>query len=315
MMRRGLAVLAGLAALAFPAVAEADLLGLPQPLLEQLPPQLRAKVVAAPARPSSSFHPAFELKADGYRVRVTSIGSSVAIEVERGRRAPTTAYLARGVVSPHRLRASFGKYGSVAMSFRPAPRELRKAAGPRSCRSTGGLLVQHGVFVGSFRFRGEDDYLSLRSHRAKGTVSRLLPRCPSGHRFQRRALRRGGASTGGAEPEYLVSSWRQGVNGASFNAIAFGSNTLYTANVEQSEGAVAKLHFAFVLASSATFALDDPLTFARLSPPKPFSGSGTYRAAPDGSKTWQGALAIDFPGLRHYHLAGPPFKPTLEASF
>ena len=50
-------------------------------------------------------------------------------------------------------------------------------------------------------------------------------------------------------------------------------------------------------------------------PPAPFAGKGIYRAAPDGSTTWSGTLAVFFPGEPRLSLSGPPFKPTLHSGY
>lgn len=316
------AALAALALLAPPAAGaatSAPALGLPAPLLAHVPPPIRAKIRIAPVAAKRAAQPIFELQGhDGYRVLVAGVGDAVGIQVRRGgRRSPITVYLARGVVTSRRLQASFGRYGSIDMRFDPAPARSRPQARGGRCR----LLVTHpGVFVGDLRFRGEDDYLSLHAHRGKGMVVERTPSCRTpGSRGRRRAgsaARPQAADFLSAEPDYLVASWRRGVSAASFSAIGFADRTLFLASAEQSEGAIAKLHLAYAVAQTkAAFAIDGPLTFARVRPGAPFEGSGTYRAAPDGSTTWQGALSLNFPGAPGFSFTGQPFKVELEASF
>jgi hypothetical protein len=82
----------------------------------------------------------------------------------------------------------------------------------------------------------------------------------------------------------------------------------------QTRGDLAILRFAFTASDSArAFSVDNALTRAQVKPPAPFHGTGTYRAASDGTKTWTGGLAINFPGAPRLPLTGPEFKPELAA--
>lgn len=68
---------------------------------------------------------------------------------------------------------------------------------------------------------------------------------------------------------------------------------------------------AYAEASSLTFASDDALRFASVSPPYPFGGSGLIQRNPDGSRSWQGSLTVSFPGGATVGLTGSQFKTQL----
>jgi hypothetical protein len=309
-----------LALLALPSIATANPLDFPFHVPAAVPPQLRAllRSQAAPNASHTPFHPGFELKPrDGYRVGVIGIAPDVVAFVVRSKAGAETAYVARGTVTPNRIQASLGKYGKVAMRFRPS----RNQAKPRrSCHHLGRFMVRRGVYVGSVRFTGEDGYLSVRSHRAKGTVSSVAPRCERGRehsgRRQERAIvtPKGGP---GLELSFLGASRRHAVDSASFVAVGFGHRaTLFLAMSARSEGGVAVVRFALTGSKASTaFSIDNALTQAQVSPPRPFLGTGTYRAAPDGTTTWTGTLSVNFPGAGHFPLVGPPFKATVGSGF
>ncbi len=313
---RRLLLVAALALLAVPAAATASPLGFPFDLSAGLPPQLRAQVPGqmAPSDSPAPFQPVFVLAAhDGYRVGVIGIGSAVVLEVVRGHSRAMTAYVARGTVTPHRLQASFGKFGKVAMRFRPSAEQARK---PHRCKGAGRFMARRGVFVGRVRFRGEDEYLSVDAHRAKGQVSSLAPRCGRGSfaRPGRHAVRPSREGGWGVELTSLSASWRRAVNSTSFGALAFGDKTFFLASTQQSQGPLAIFRVATV-ATTRAFTIDDALTLARVTPPAPFAGTGTYRAAPDGTRTWTGGLSVNFPGAPRLPLTGPQFKTRLDAGF
>jgi hypothetical protein len=312
---RRLFMVVALALLAVPAAATANGLDFPFDLPTQLPAQLRDQVPEQMA-PNSRlpFQSTFVLEAgDGYRVGVIGVGDAVVLEVIHGHALAMTAYVARGTVTPGRLEASFGKFGRVAMRFQPSgqPREKQH----RPCKGGGRFLRRSGVFVGSVRFRGEDGYLSVDAHRGKGQVVTLAPRCWRGlARPAQHAIRPPQNGGWGLEITSLSASWRKAVSSTSFAAIGFGSKALFFALSQQSQGPLAIFRIAIASAARA-FTINDPLTLARVSPPAPFYGTGTYRAAPDGSRTWTGKLAANFPGAPRLSLTGPQFKTKLDAGF
>lgn len=313
---------AAIVLLAVPAIATANPLGFPFHVPAGVPPQLRAllRSRAAPHASHTPFHPGFELKArNGYRLHVIGFDRDTVVFVIHSQAGAETAYVARGTVTPNRIQASFGKYGKVAMRFRPS--QNRTWVKPhRSCRGAGRFMVRRGVYVGSVRFSGEGGYVSVRSHRAKGTVSSVAPQCErgrghSGRREESAIVTPQGGP--GLELSFLGASWRHAVSSASFVAVNFGpGRTLFLAMSARSEGSVAVVRFALTGSkASAAFSIDNALTQAQVSPPRPFLGTGTYSAAPDGTTTWTGTLSVNFPGAGHFPLAGPPFKATVGSSF
>jgi hypothetical protein len=311
-MRRPLLPLVALLALALsvpaaPAVAEQ-----PPPL----PPLLPSRALSehgGPVRPAPVFRSGFVADAaDGYEVGVSTFGSAVMLEVWRGgeERRVLTAYLARGVAAPERLQATFGRLGKVSMRFR----ESRKRSRSRKeiCRFGRAFFKRRGLFVGNLRFKGEDGYLSVRLHRAKGAVVTPGGRC----RFRRhRDPSLDDFISIFFHPESgLLAVARDGVDSTSLLALEGKRNSYFLASSEETGGKLAIVRAASLLRPSP-LEVNTALTSASLSPPAPFHGTGRYRAAPDGTATWSGNLSVDFPGAPRFPLTGPNFETLLEVPF
>jgi len=293
-------------AVAAPAVARNPL----QSLLASSP--LGAEV-GAPVNREVGFRTGFSLDPTGpYEVRVQTSGDAVVVSVARGnrrRRVVLTNYLARGVATPERLQATFGRFGKISMRFRES-RHRPWFGKKRRCRGAGRFVVRRGVFVGSFRFRGEDGYLGIRAHRAKGSISSVASKC------RRQSRRRGAQSSSIFDDSFsgLVASDRTGVNSTAFAAISFGGRLFYFAEREENRGKLSILRTALVR-SHGDLPLNEAVTAGRFSPGTPFNGAGRYRAAPDGSTSWSGNLSVDFPGAPRFPLTGPTYETFLEAGF
>lgn len=95
--------------------------------------------------------------------------------------------------------------------------------------------------------------------------------------------------------------------------IAIGADhAAFYGGTEEAWGDLAVFHSAFLeKAPAKDVRVGNALIFARVSPPPPFSGTATFRAAPDGTRTWTGLLTVNFPGAEHYPLVGPQFKAAI----
>lgn len=268
--------------------------------------------VGAPVAPELKFHTGFVLDPPGpYEVGVRTAGGAVGVAVARRnghRSGAATEYLARGVAAPERLQANFGKFGSISMRFRES--KHRPWFGKkRRCRGAGRFVVRRGVFVGNFRFHGEDGYVTVQIHRAEGSISSLASKCR-----QRDHHRSGALSSALFEDPFsdLVAVDRNGLDSTVFAAISYRGRLQYSAEREENRGRLAILRSAFVEAHGE-LPLNEAVTAGRFSPGSPFHGSGHYRAAPDGSTSWSGNLSVDFPGTPRFPLAGPGYEIFLEA--
>jgi len=290
---------------------EAQAAAVPGVLPQLLPPRLLTEV-GKPVPPAPVFRSGFALsRSHGYEVRVFTFGTAVILEVLHGgqRHLSATAYLARGVAAPHRLQATFGKFGKISMRFRP----LKHGDGVKSvCRFGERLSQRHGLYAGHLTFRGEGGYLSLDLHRAKGSIVTPAGRC------RRRHLSRAEVEKvleALFEPASgLLASSREGVATTGFLGLQRGNRVMFLASHEETQGKLAIIRFALATAPEGLHA-NEAVTAASVSPPAPFHATGRYRAAPDGTATWTGPLSVNFPGAPRFPLTGPSFEVFLDVPF
>ncbi len=332
MIRRAqlVALLVALCALALPSFALAGALDIPAAAPPRFRALLRAKLHMPP--PRRGFESSFELKAQhGYTVTVVGEGDIVVVEVSKptphgkgnelekllGVSQAVTAYVARGTVTSRRITASFGQFGKVDVRFRPSGRVVESPPRHR-CRGTDHFTSKLGVFVGGVRFSGENQYVAVRSHRAKGRLRTPLhldcSSLPPGllSRPRARPVPQHPAFT----PSYLTATSRHGVAAVELITFRVGKTTLFAAITEEGLGSMARIRYALATApSKKAFALNDALTEATIAPPTPFRGEGTYRAAPDGTTSWTGPLSVSLPGAPRLALTGEAFEATLGSGF
>ena len=283
----------------------------PLKLLPPLPPSQLLTRHGKPVPPAPFFRSGFVLKADGYKIGVSTFGSAVFLEVWRGGngRRIQTAYLARGVAAPERLQATFGKFGRVKMRFRESRNRTWRGQ-VRTCRGANRFIKRRGVFRGNLRFKGENGYVSIRIHRAKGAVVTQAPKC----RRPRGGFKIPFARSLSRTKSALFAIAREGVAATAFFAVEDRRSTLFFATNEESRGKLAIVRMA-VLRKHSRIHTNESLTSAHLSPTSPFHGTGRYIAAPDGSVAWYGGLSANFPGAPRFPLTGPEFEPLLEVPF
>jgi hypothetical protein len=278
-------------------------------LLPPLPPRKMMTQVGAPVPPVRSFRSGFQVNpsSSAYKVGVSTFGSAVILVVSNKhghqRSLAETLYLARGVATPDRLQATFGQFGEVKMRFREASEHL-------VCHGPLQFARHKGVFVGSFRFRGENDYVSVHVHRAVGGILEPAGLCP---RRRHHHFHFNGDIFSESPAAFLAES-RQGVNLTSLLALEFAGFSGVLATREESRGKLAIIRAAFARPKKA-FHVNEAATAASVSPPAPLHGTGRYHAAPDGTTTWTGDLAVNFPGAPRFPFTGPDFETFLEAPF
>lgn len=303
-----LAILASLAAGAPAAGASSSLPPLPHsPLIDR---GMQLTEHGAPVHPTAPFRSGFWVERGKYKVGVSTYGGGLFLEVWQGgkKQRSTTAYIARGVARPERLQATFGKFGRVKMRFRPS----RNREPRRRCSFGRVLIRQQGLFLGELSFRGEGDYISVRLHRAKGSILRLGKRC---HVHRRHRFDPSDLDFLFQRPEaVMLTVSREGVDSTAVLAIAAKQSSAFAALHDESRGKLAIVRLAEVH-KPGKLSFNEALTSGRLTAPNPFRGTGRYRALPDGSQTWSGNLTVNFPGAPRFPLTGPNFETLLEVPF
>lgn len=326
MKRLAAAALAAIGLLGLASGATANVLDIPATAPPRFQAALRQQLHMPP--PRHGFESRLDLNAKhGYEITVIGRGNVVALEVTQPVPHPTlferlfqldraaTAYVVRGTVTPRRIKASFGKLGAVDVRFRPSGK-LARSHRHRHCRGADHFTSQLGVFVGSIRFSGENHYVAMRAHRAKGRVrSPLSLRCGSGSFLPFGARQRKVAQHPGFSPTILIAGWREATASTELFVLRSRGITLYLAIGERNTGRMARVRYGQTTAPSKTFFLNDPVTAARIRPPPPFHGRAVYRATADGTTSWSGPLTIAVPGAPRLPLTGEPFEVNLDAGF
>jgi hypothetical protein len=282
---------------------------------------------------------------DGYKIDVAGFGQTVALSVisRRGDGSSSATYLAHGTVTPTSIQASFADRGRVALRFRPTGRKIRLGGHDSHCGpDRDGVVGSHGVFVGGLRFRGEADYTSVSVHRAGGAsvdyrdvISCLLSglsskrhaalpagRLPAGlpplglpapvvHRTIPGELDVPTYPSPGPKATTLSADGKLPLDRTLFGARARGGEKpRFVAIDEHSEGSIAIVRYVTLRAAPATFVSDDALSLASVTPPPPFSGTGTWQRS-GSEKSWTGSLAVSFLGAPHVPLTGSRFSSRL----
>jgi hypothetical protein len=305
---------------------------------------LAAVLLAGPAA-ASAANVGIHLERGRYDINVGNLGQTVMLSVQTGavksqRRVAATSYVVHGTATQSRIEADFGELGEISMRFHPS-RNRTWVKPHRNCRGFGEFLVRRGTWQGKLRFRGEDDYLGLDLHRARGTVETIAPKCrrhggkhhsrkhrsrqhdradrrPGKHRSRHAAISEQELVTPTQEPELgpevpvLMANWRKGVAAAEFIGGSSKEGSVFYAATQESSGRVAIFRSARAEAKRKAVTADNALTRAKVTPPWPFHRTASYSAAPDGSKTWSGYLSVAFPGAPDYPLTGEPFESSLE---
>lgn len=264
--------------------------------------------------PELTIHPA-----GGYQLTVGEREGAVAVTVthkEKGKGITATSYVARGTADSTQVQASFGRFGRISMRFHPSGPKGQKP----HCGGSGPVprLMRRGVFVGTLRFRGEGGYVSVDVHRAKGAISKESRRCLKLfirrhlHPHHRgRALARAGGANASSELPYLAALWKGPTGSDTFVALKVLKKCLFLATTSGNAGRVSVFRLALAIGHGSNFKVNGALSAARVSGRFPFTGSGSYAAAPDGSSTWDGSLAVHFPGASPLSLTGPPLQTSV----
>jgi hypothetical protein len=215
-----------------------------------------------------------------------------------------------------RLNVRVGKLGHFRGRFVPTSTEKGKL--PLGCEG-GPTRSEKGFFVGSFDFRGERGYTTVRSHRVRGSVTRQAAQVCT---FPDEEPWHESPSEAKEEKERERSEFR-------LVAANKGSKVLFEASHEgaQKETDAPAIFLASVngrktgdfWVSYSAFVFDlerddessflapnltEPLAEATLAPPAPFSGSATFHLESPKTASWTGDLAVELPGLGKVPLTG-----------
>lgn len=258
---------------------------------------------------------------NGYEITVGGYEATAFIEASRSvgtprRRAVSSTYVSRAKVTPTRIEADFGSIGHVSLHFQSNGRVVRSKP-RRHCLGADHYTIRSGAYVGSARFRGEEGYTTATVHRVPG--KEITPRQLVCFGSLDSIFSQPGAGSGPAKARSkvtrLIAGRREALTATYLEAIRQGNVARFRVSTQRSEGQLAVYRTAYARAPASDLSANSSLSSANLSPPPPFSGSGSFERGPQGAKLWTGSLSVSFPGEPHVPLTGPQFKTQLTRSW
>ena len=232
---------------------------------------------------------------------------SVEVLVFQLRHPGLVEYKTRGRSSGSRIKARFRGLGRMDMRWRPLgiPEQSSEPQGDCKGRKA---LVQRGVFVGSFSFRGEGGYTKVKAERIKGVSVRSFHQVCNG-------------PDAGPEPAIrpeatLVADHREASREVEFTA---STRAARGGRIEEFEAVlieqlpnleIERKVFGGGEAIPGRFTFDYDAGTGNVVPRSPFRGSASLN--PTASDPWSGDLAVSFLGVGETPLAGSGFEASLS---
>lgn len=268
-----------------------------------------AALLALPAVARGASERAAEVKlssfkvqgSNGYELEVISVrdGSLSPIAAVTVTRGPASASYEVRTAAGSGIHATFGSLGQLDVSFERRRKEVDRPE-PR-CR----WISESGVFRGSFRFVGEEGYVSSEATNPSGEVFRLPDGfCGLGSfRLARPFL--------GLRQTVLAAQSTVGAGVVSFAASRFEDErpTLFDASSRERVGEMNIERQVRTQAAGAFF--NTRRSRASVAPPAPFVGSARFRDPAGGPASWTGSLSVSLPGAPDVTLAGETFVAKL----
>jgi hypothetical protein len=247
----------------------------------------------------------FYFRQGSYRVFVGMEGPGNRLSLEVAHAGATADYVTEPHFEGRRIRARFGRMGSLDMTFTPSPGKVHRC---------GSIVDAEGVFTGVLEFTGEHRYIHLDLHRIRGrhttagtcssSRAALPPRPsrasivpPEGREVILQARARGSRAL-----DTVTATAGNGVRG--FEAVVAAFHWEHRDGMEVIRGSQLGL-------GRRRFHWDLDAGTATLHPPAPFTGTATLGRGPDGSPRWRGNLRVPILGGAPLALSGSRFKVRL----
>lgn len=247
--------------------------------------------------------------------------SDVEVNIDKG--SVGAFYLGHGHVTPTGIHANLGGVGRISVSFHPSG-EVRGVRISKKCLKNRPPVVtaRLGVFVGTVSFHGEQGYTAVNAHRAVGGLGDPLaikggkPACewhasPAEKHEEEQSVQltaddKGSGVSFSVAP--LFGSWPS--QGLGHPGPTKGSDLFLAGQSEKKKGLFV-LRLVGSAAPAPAFSFDPALTSATVTPPAPFTGTGTFLRNADGSTSWTGPLSVPLPGLGTVSLTGAEYQSEL----
>jgi hypothetical protein len=280
-----------------------------------------AVLLTAPASALGLGESTAELSVEGdhgYQIDVSVSPGNAVLSVSKFARGAfdsgSADYLAsRGRLQRERVEADFGRLGRIGVRFHPSGKVRRR---PTPFCKGGRELVRFGTFVGTIRFRGEEGYTGADRERARGKITTT-----SNHGCEPGAP--GSRNDGGRDSKprrEIVFSARSEAKGVEFSATRMpglpglpAENLITASSQERRDGIVILRQVLMITPGPTSFAFDEALSSATLTPPLPFTGSASFQRIDDYASRWEGPLTVSFPGRPAVPLTGRDYSWSLRS--
>lgn len=248
----------------------------------------------------------FELEgSNGYSVHI-SVSPHQHLTLLVTKEGFSAEYMTRDLLADtDRVKAKLLGMGEISVRFHPHG-SVRHPSLPCGRRRP---TVQPGVVRGTIRFVGEREYTQVKVREAEAAIEEPASwLCRYGMKFELDPSEREWSSKFLASGEgvyFLARKYRPGT--------IEGGDVLFWAETgeafETAPGRVPLVIYRHlrVPAGASTFSDVHP-EHLTVSPPPPFSGTGTVARTPESVFTWEGDLSVQFPGLDPTPLAGSSFE-------
>jgi hypothetical protein len=221
------------------------------------------------------------------------------------------------------IKARIGSLGKIDVSF---VAESTKKANPKLPGCTGGeSVIEKGHFVGEISFRGEQGFTQVQAARAAGTViSDTAPNCkhvkasPHEEAAAEKEAAKGEAQSESVDLNAVLGHGKIRFAATRTQIKAKGKSqtfSSFTAVAGRNRGKLQEVSLVLLLfEKGSTFVSPEPLFPTReatVTPPAPFSGTGTFVRESGKSASWSGDLAVELPGFGDVPLAGSDSKASM----
>lgn len=216
-----------------------------------------------------------------------------------------------------RIDATLPGIGRIAVDFQARGKPERY--GPyKGCKGRGGR-TDRGFFVGTVKLRGERNFTAIERTRLRGAVKQTYRQTCK--RTKTEPPKKGGGKENWFDQTTLTVNGERAGGSLFFGAFRWEVDELstpleevtYVAGLSVQKQGLRVLRVVAVDGGPRTFtatAPDAPST-ATVAAPQPFSGTGSFALAADGSPLWTGDLSVELPGIEPLLLTGKQLKAEL----
>lgn len=210
------------------------------------------------------------------------------------------------------IEARFPGVGRVSVRFHPLGPTHREPGFFPPCHG-GETVKQPGYFLGTIRFRGEQEYTAVHANRARGEI------VTTAKEICKRSIFDDDSEPEPEENETRLFAYsRSGGQVVGFSASTLhsplGTSTFFSGYVSERREGMTISRLAIAEGTEDDLVPGDVGDFpvsAAVTPSDPFHGSAVFQRQSGADNAWTGPLSVVLPGAGRVALAGPNFAARL----